>query len=142
MQASAEDWRRFVKGPSWRLFARNLDFHTSEEAVTREPTPFQVSSLATVRGLFAGITLFSFGVQSKSSIPRRSRPRRKGNGESHANTYVATSVRSMHATDDESEETQPAEAELVLAMLHQASLGRPIAQVRRSMRPGRCVLSC
>jgi hypothetical protein len=74
-----------------------------------------------VQGLFAGITLFSFGVQSKSSIPTRSQPRRKGNGEPHANTYVATSVRSTHATGDESEEIQPAEAELVLAMLHQAS---------------------
>src|ERR1700759_4848772 len=69
--------------------------------VPREPTPSQISSLAMAPDPIAGITLFSFGVQSKSSIPRRSQPRRKGNGEPHANTYVATSVRSIHATGDE-----------------------------------------
>ena len=83
-----------------------------------------VTSLAMVhlgKEPFEGITFFSFAMQSKSSIPTWSQPRRKGNGEPHANTYVATSVRSIHATGDESEESEPAEAELVLAMLHQAS---------------------
>jgi len=60
---------------------------------------------------------FSFGLQSRSSIPASCRPRRKGNEEPRANTYVATSMRSKHATDDEPEETELVEVELAHATI-------------------------
>src|SRR5215472_343339 len=52
---------------------------------------------------------FSFGLQSKSSIPPQRRPRRKGNGEPHANTYAPTSIHSKDAINDEPEETERVE---------------------------------
>jgi hypothetical protein len=63
---------------------------------------------------------FSFGQQSKSSSPGQSRLHRKQNGEAHANTYAATSVRSKDAIGDDPAEIEPEGEELALAMLRQS----------------------
>ena len=60
---------------------------------------------------------FALESQSRSNIPPCNRPRRKENEEPRANTYVATSMRSKHATDDEPEETELVEVELAHATI-------------------------
>lgn len=81
-----------------------------------------------------GVKSFSFGLQSRSSNPPQSRPRPKENGESHANTYVATSVRSKRAIDDEPEETERVESELARATIRQLGSICQAVLERRSMR--------
>ena len=86
--------------------------------------------------------LFSFGLQSKSSIPTQIRPRRKENEEPHANTYVATSIRAKYATDDEPEETERVQMELAHATIRRPDSERRAERGRRSMRLGKYVPSC
>jgi hypothetical protein len=79
------------------------------------------------QALLEEITSFSSGSQSKSSSPTQSRTRRKENGELHANTYVATSVRSKYAIGDGFAEIEPAEEVPAIAMPRQPGTERQAA---------------